>query len=136
MTNEEAIETIENRFDIMDYCESQKLGEALDIATKTLGQQTEWIPVSKRLPKLTRKPPLDSYMRSEAVFVTYRSEGKNYFCPLPCYYRSNGYWYIDTECIEKEGANFDEYDNGFDMPFSDVIAWMPLPKPYKAESEK
>ena len=38
MTNSEAREIIENRFDIMDYCESEKLGEALDMAIKALDQ--------------------------------------------------------------------------------------------------
>lgn len=33
---EEAIKVIENRFSIMDYCESEKLGEALDMAIAAL----------------------------------------------------------------------------------------------------
>lgn len=33
---EEAIKVIENRFSIMDYCESEKLGEALDMAIAVL----------------------------------------------------------------------------------------------------
>ncbi len=39
MTNQEAIKIIENRFDIMDYGESEELGEALDMAIKALEQQ-------------------------------------------------------------------------------------------------
>lgn len=36
MTREEAAKVIENRFSIMDYCESEKLGEALDMAIEAL----------------------------------------------------------------------------------------------------
>lgn len=36
MTREEAIRQIENRWDIMDYCESDALGEALDMAIEAL----------------------------------------------------------------------------------------------------
>lgn len=47
MTNEEAIKTIEHRFDIMAYGETKALGEALDVAIKALKQQKvgykEWV---------------------------------------------------------------------------------------------
>ena len=38
MTREEAIKVIEGRFEIMDYCESARLEEALDIAVESLKQ--------------------------------------------------------------------------------------------------
>ena len=38
MTKKEAIKVIDGRFEIMDYCESAKLEEALDIAIKVLKQ--------------------------------------------------------------------------------------------------
>jgi len=46
MTNEEAISIIENRDSIMDYCESQQLAEALDVAVEALKAQPKighWI---------------------------------------------------------------------------------------------
>lgn len=47
MTREEAIRQIENRWSIMDYGESEALGEALDMAIEALHQkgayeQTKW----------------------------------------------------------------------------------------------
>lgn len=39
MINEEAISTIENRDNIMDYCESRQLAEALDVAVEALRAQ-------------------------------------------------------------------------------------------------
>ena len=38
MTREEAVKVIDGRFEIMDYCENEKLEEALDIAIKALEQ--------------------------------------------------------------------------------------------------
>ena len=38
MTKKEAVKVIDNRFEIMDYCEDAKLEEALDIAIKALEQ--------------------------------------------------------------------------------------------------
>lgn len=42
MTKEEAIRIIENRDSIMDYCESQALGEALDMAINALSENTNF----------------------------------------------------------------------------------------------
>lgn len=38
MTREEAVKVIDGRFEIMDYCENEKLEEALDMAIKALEQ--------------------------------------------------------------------------------------------------
>ena len=47
MTKKEAIRVIDGRFEIMDYCESAKLEEALELAIKALEQperkKGEWI---------------------------------------------------------------------------------------------
>ena len=64
-------------------------------------EQTEWIPVSERLPK-----PYEQVLR------TVKSFGWN----------STSHVYVDIGLI----CPIDK----------DVIAWMPLPKPYKAESEE
>lgn len=39
MTRAESAKVIEDRFSIMDYCESEKLGEALDVAIDALKYQ-------------------------------------------------------------------------------------------------
>lgn len=66
--------------------------------------QTEWIPVSERLPEINE----EAIVTDVEVNDSYASQ-----------YLGKGYW----DC-----------DNG---PFNNrIIAWMPKPKPYKAESEE
>ena len=43
MTREEAIDVIENRFNIVDYCESGRLGDALDMAVDALNSESNLI---------------------------------------------------------------------------------------------
>ena len=81
--------------------------EALDLAIKAL-EQIRWIPVSKRLPE-------------EDGFYLATCDGE--ICgedePVSCMAEfENGKW-VDDE---------DDYQC--------VLAWMPLPEPYKAESEE
>ena len=81
--------------------------EALDMATKLL-EQTRWIPVSERLPE-------------EDGFYLATCDGEI--------------------CGEDEPvASMAEFENGKWVDDEDdyqcVLAWMPLPEPYKAESEE
>ena len=72
-------------------------------------EQTTWIPVSERLPEL-----------DVDVLVT----------------DIHGNRFVHTLYAGKDGTFYWEDDAGFFVDFNDVIAWMPLPEPYKAESEK
>lgn len=74
---------------------------------KRLREQTRWILCSERLPK-----------RDEIVLVSYR--GEVHFCKYLDDGSENTWWdYIYDSCI---------WNN-------DIVAWMPLPEPYKKEGE-
>ena len=100
-------------------------------------QEPGWIPVSERLPELiTHKTSWCIEKKSDLVYITYRHNGKNQYCPIPCYYHSNGNWYTDRESVE-EWANLDEYDDLMDDALCvEVVAWMPLPKPYEPQESE
>lgn len=119
MTNEEAIEILENDIEVCTIQQKQ----ACDMAKKAL-EQTRWIPIKTRPMTEEEKEEIGH----EYVFM--------YDCPLPddgqdvlitdCY----GNVEVDTFCRDHEGFYFEtNCDDG------EVIAWMPLPTPYKAESE-
>ncbi|MBR4591000.1 MAG: hypothetical protein IKO36_10130 [Bacteroidaceae bacterium] len=105
MTREEAIQKIENRWGIMGYCESDALGEALDMAIEALQDEAVqgWIPCSERLPS-----------NDGCVLVTIDDgiEFGKY---------EGGSWSIWV-C-----EHWDKWDA------KGTIAWMPLPEPWKGE---
>ena len=78
--------------------------EALDMAIKAL-EQTVWIPVSERLPE-----------KQDCYLVTTKWKGSH-----------SGNVYIETNM-----AVYREKPKEWDCV--DVIAWMPLPEPYKEDS--
>ena len=98
-------------------------GADIDRAIKAL-EQTRWIPVTERLPEICEKDCHGDITFSKTVFTTQ--------------IYGNGYMYVG---IDKYTAN-----NGggwlSEVPFDNpdecckVIAWMPLPEPYKAEGSE
>lgn len=130
MTPEEAIKVIEGRFEIMDYCESARLEEALDLAIESLKQsQPQWIPCSERLPsKEECKEWIDNNL--DGIGYLYPCLVTRYSSINPDRTKNNPYvakHYFDGEDFLNAGEEVcSEY----------IIAWMPLPEPYNPESEE
>ena len=106
----------DDTFDITIHCESEEeQNKVLEILNR------RWIPVSERLPE-EHKTIIDTDVfddPSEEVLVQMKSG----------YMKVSRYWgsrerYKDRPWIDLSYPTTDE-----------VIAWMPLPEPYKAESE-
>ena len=108
MTNEEAIKRLAKIKAIYQGMDNKSDVKALDMAIKAL-EQTRWIPVSERLPK-----------KYKIVIVS--TEDGVY--PEARYSEEDGW-----EWAYESGADYWEEIDG-------VIAWIPLPEPYKAESEE
>ena len=120
MTLEEAIihaEEVAERCAVTDgniKCESEhrQLAEWLK-ELKQLKEQTRWIPVSEKLPKDHENVLI--YLSSNQITIgSYNSHR------LPFMDKPIGW-----------GA-----DAPHDWSSDDVVAWMPLPQPYKGESEE
>ncbi len=81
-----------------------------DCARSMRLEQTEWIPVSEMLPKYNTPVllALKQIGKERAIVIGERRT------------RKNGWYFVDIAAYDTE---------------HEVIAWMPLPEPYKAESE-
>lgn len=108
MKKEEAVKALKR---IRDEAMNEFVGEledyeAFDVAIESLKAQ-EWIPVSEKLPEEEGSYLITSNMADELkeVLETFYIPASNMADGMP-------YW-----------------------DYSGVIAWMPLPEPYKAESE-
>ena len=79
----------------------------LDGKTNFTRPQDEWIPVSERLPEES-----GVYIVTEKIFAI---DDRNH----------RGKFKVETECVEFQGGRWNR------AKFFEVIAWQPLPEPYK-----
>jgi hypothetical protein len=89
------------------------MNNALDMAIKALEQEPKWIPISERLPE------------SSGVYIVSRwfSDGEESAILTDAnYYDGCGEWYNDNR------INW-----GRELVTKKIVAWMPLPDPYKEE---
>ena len=106
MTNKEAIKLIDGmKSDLSDFYDYDDL-TALDMAISALSENKgEWIPVTERLPETHQDVLLE--LRSGEMLTGFKAETEPYF------YCSG----VDGCYVEPQN----------------VLAWQPLPEPYKAE---
>ena len=122
MTDEDAIEYNKNLREYMRITDKnskykflKENYEALDMAIKALELQPEWIPVSERLPE------------SSGVYIVSRWFSDGYESRIltdACYFDGTNIWHNDI------GINHSR-----DYLNEKIVAWMPLPEPYKEKQE-
>jgi hypothetical protein len=91
-----------------------------------------WIPVSERLPE-ELEPVNITWVNHEPEPYYHDIKDKN-FVATGIHYRDQWYWYSTTcaDYLGEYGSNeIDLVDDAIE-----IIAWMPLPQAYKAESEE
>lgn len=111
MANREAIKILEERWrysKTYKYTDAE-IREAFDTAIKAL-EQTRWIPVSEELPKVADCYDVTRQIGSDLIVSA-------------CYFDGIDTWH---------NGNWINHERNY---LTDVVAWMPRPKPYKAESE-
>lgn len=85
----------------------------------------KWIPVSERLPE-----------KNGPYLVTQKATFTDYVYISAIGYAHNLYDVDEYDFADKKRPGWYEYDSEWGYQELDgVIAWMPLPEPYKAESE-
>lgn len=113
-------------------CQSKHpIKEALYAARKALDQESRWIPVSEGLPKDIK--PVQITWKNNDPEIYYQDIKGKHFTGTAHYKDGKWYWYSDvTEDFLAEYGRCDIYE--FDSAI-EVVAWMPMPKPYETESE-
>ena len=138
MTREEAIEFgnmwLEVNEDFKDSdVDDRNTYEFFQIAIKALEQEPKWIPVSERLPMLDEEACSDDVLIQLKDTKFSISEGA-------CSIHITKIARYDENAISSDGRYMDTegwiLDNGYTLSMDEVIAWMPLPKSLKAESEE
>ena len=129
MTNEEAQivigniplhpEVLDDSYSITEYQEAKAM------AIEALDQEPMWIPITKRPMTEDEKQWHEScYDEAEILNCPLPEDGEDVLITV------NGRTWIDTFLRdETDGCYFESYD------IDEVEAWMPLPEPYKEESE-
>ena len=133
MTKEENLKWLNEEIRTWESeCQSKHpIKEALYAARKALDQESRWIPVSEGLPK-DIKPVQITWKNNDPVTYYQDIKGKH-FTGTAHYKDGKWYWYSDvTEDFLAEYGRCDLYE--FDSAI-EVVAWMPMPKPYETESE-
>ena len=123
MTREEAIGYLKGADVTVGREPNTKTAEALEMAIESL-EQTQWIPVSERLPEIKQHVLLSCYGR--VIYGRMISEDGNSGYPVFEICDSVG----EKRPIVLETTVHSKYTT------SRIKAWMPLPQPYKAESEE
>ena len=138
MTPQEAIQELKDASDSevrygdteYHYNDVMKRVEAFDMAIKAL-EQTRWIPVSERLPE-DLEPVNITWVNHnpESYYADIKDKpftGTGHYC--------NGRWWWYSVICQDYLNEYGQCDVDAMNDDIDVIAWMPLPQPYKAESE-
>jgi hypothetical protein len=86
-----------------------------------MAEVPRWIPVSERLPEIGKKVLVTAYGRT--CYAMMISTDKNYGYPV---------FRLQDSLKERVVCETTAHS---DMTSSRITAWMPLPEPYKAESE-
>ena len=113
--------------------QATKCNEAIVLGVDALKNQKtgRWIPVSDRLPE-DIQPVIVTWKNNDPKSYYQYIVGKH-FIGTAHYHRGKWYWYSSTteDLLAEYGrCDGEEFDEAIE-----VVAWMPLPEPCKAESE-
>lgn len=116
----------DDTYDITIHCESKEEQERAIAHIKS----RQWIPCSERLPE-AEYPAIVTWKNDDPASYYQYILGKHY-AGVAHYKNGKWYWYSSvTQDVLMEYGRYESEE--FDEAIK-VLAWMPLPEPYKGES--
>lgn len=132
MTREEAAKTLTELWGVdYRYCLGTIGVEAVDMAIEAL-KEPKWIPCSERLPE-DLEPVNITWVNHNPV--SYYAEIKDKPFTATGHY-CNGRWWWFSETCQDYLAEYGKSDCDAMDDDIEVIAWMPLPKPYERREKE
>ena len=112
MIRKEAISRIQQALNVPNSLQGLVLidEESANMAIEALSAEAKWIPCSERLPE-----------RDEIVLVSYKTTDTVHMCKYLDDGSENPWWSYNDDCLAWNNV---------------ILAWMPLPKPYKGGDSK
>lgn len=124
-------EYVRQRGDLEGCMEFRELAEFLAECKKILTSRWRWIPVTAMLPEELEPVNITWVNHYPELYYAYIKDKP--FTATGVYYRGQWYWW-STRCEDmlREYGRYelDKVDNCVE-----IVAWMPLPEPYRVESE-
>ena len=117
MTRKEATEIIQKLIEASDLWDCTKEAEALRMAIEALSVEDDWISCSERLPEIDETLRLCDQISEEIL-------GTDNYGNIRHVYLTNCGYLKPTFCTAEEGMSVD------------IVAWMPLPTPYKGGEDE
>lgn len=135
LTTEQAINELNDMlaFEIDEFGEVPETEEAVDMAIKALKESKtgKWVPVSERLPENLIPVNITWVNHNPAPY--YAGIKDKPFTATGVYFNWQWYWW-STLCTDILAEYCHNYDDVIDDDI-EIIAWQPLPEPYKEAGE-
>jgi len=131
ISREDAIRIVDNMLMGEHNHKSKALNELKELSSADV-REDRWIPVSERLPE--ELEPVNITWVNHKPKSYYANIKDKPFTATGVYFNGQWYWW-STLCTDILAEYSHNYDDIIDDDI-EITAWMPLPQPYKAESEE
>lgn len=124
MTREEASSVLDDYDVNFDGHTAEEIAEAFDVAFRALEQEPRWIPIVRREPTDEEKADYLAQYGEELCYMLENEmplDGQEVLVSIG--------EFVSEDVFDEDFYNFENND------IENVDAWMPLPEPYKSESE-